>query len=339
MKHYTGLDVSLKETFISIIDSNGSIIKEVFVPTDVSSISGYLKSVDCEYEKIGIESGQLSISLCKGLIAEGLPITCVDARHMAAALSARINKNDRNDARGIAQMMRAGLYKEVEVKSDEACQVKVLLGSRRQLVRNRQQIMGTIRGLLKIYGIKLSGKSSSKNFKASIEEALKTVDQVSCRAIEALVNSVEAIETSLTQLDKMVEKVGRTDEDCQRLMTIPGVGVITAMTYKTAVDNPDRFERSETVGAYIGLTPRQYASGEVDRHGSISKMGPQECRTMLYEAAQSLLVICKKKSNLRTWGLKLAKKKGMKKAIVAVARKMAVIMHRMLVDKTEFDYK
>ncbi len=336
MKYYSGLDVSLKETFISIIDSNGSIIKEGFVPTDIYSISKYLQADVFEYDKIGLESGQLSIPLCKGLIAEGLCITCVDARHMAAALSARINKNDRNDARGIAQMMRAGLYKEVEVKSDEACQVKVLLGSRRQLVRNRQQIMGTIRGFLTIYGIKLSEKSSSKNFKSSIKEALNTLDQVSCRSIEALVHSVEAIEASLTQLDKMVGKLSRADEDCQRLMTIPGVGVITAMNYKSALDNPERFEKSETVGAYMGLTPRQYASGEIDRHGSISKMGPQECRTMLYEAAQSLLVICKAKSKLRTWGLKLAKKKGMKKAIVAVARKLAVIMHRMLVDKTEF---
>lgn len=164
------------------------------------------------------------------------------------------------------------------------------------------------------------------------------LDSVSCRSIEALVHSIEAIEASLAQLDKMVRELGRSDEACQRLMTIPGVGVITAMTYKVALDNPERFESSETVGAYMGLTPRQYASGEVDRQGNISKMGPQECRSMLYEAAQSLLVICKKKSKLRTWGLKLAKKKGMKKAIVAVARKMAVIMHRMLVDKTEFVY-
>jgi transposase len=119
-------------------------------------------------------------------------------------------------------------------------------------------------------------------------------------------------------------------------MTIPGVGAITAMTYKAAVDDPGRFEMSQTVGAYMGLTPRQYASGEVDRHGSISKMGPQECRNMLYEAALSLLVNCKAKSKLKTWGLKLVKKKGMKKGVVAVARKLAVIMHRMLVTKTAF---
>ena len=336
MKYYSGLDVSLKETFISIIDGEGLTVKEGFVPTDVQSISDCLTEDGLTYDKIGIESGQLSISLCKGLISQGLSVTCVDARHMAAVLCARINKNDRNDARGIAQMMRAGLYKEVQVKSDESCQLKILLGSRRQLTSTRQHLMGTIRGLLKIYGIKLGVKAPSGSFRIKVEKALNGLDSITSASIEALLSSLEAIETSLTQLDKMMGALGKKDEACQRLMTIPGVGVITAMTYKAALDDPGRFDRSETVGAYMGLTPRQYASGEVDRHGSISKMGPQECRNMLYEAAHSLLVICKTKCKLKAWGLKLVKKKGMKKATVAVARKLAVIMHRMLVDQTEF---
>lgn len=336
MKYYSGLDVSLKETFISIINEKGLTVKEGFVPTDVQSISTYLKEGGLTYEKIGLESGQLSISLCKGLIAQGLPVKCVDARHMAAALSARINKNDRNDARGIAQMMRAGLYKEVQVKSDESCQLKVLLGSRRQLVMNRQQLKGTIRGLLKIYGIKLGAKAASESFEIRVSQIISTLDPISCGSISALLESLKAIEESLTKLDQILSALGQKDEDCQRLMTIPGVGAITAMTYKAALDDPGRFERSQTVGAYMGLTPRQYASGEVDRHGSISRMGPQECRTMLYEAAFSLLVVCKTKSKLKTWGLKLVKKKGIKKAVVAVARKLAVIMHRMLVTKTAF---
>jgi transposase len=233
-------------------------------------------------------------------------------------------------------MRRAGLYKEVQVKSDESCQLKVLLGSRRQLVTNRQQLKGTIRGLLKIYGIKLGGQAVSGGFEIRVRQAISQLDQISCSSLNALLESVEAIEGSLTKLDKMLSELGQKDVDCQRLMTIPGVGAIIAMTYKAAVDDPNRFERSETVGAYMGLTPRQYASGEIDRHGSISKMGPQECRNMLYEAAFSLLVLCKAKSKLKTWGLKLIKKKGMKKAVVAVARKLAVIMHRMLVTKTAF---
>jgi len=170
--------------------------------------------------------------------------------------STRINKNDRNDARGIAQMMRAGLYKEVQVKSDESCQLKVLLGSRRQLVMNRQQLKGTIRGLLKIYGIKLGGKAVSGVFGIRVRHVISKLDQVPCNSISAVLESLEAIEESLTKLDKMLSALGQKDEDCQRLMTIPGVGAITAMTYKAAVDDPDRFERSETVGAYMGLTPR-----------------------------------------------------------------------------------
>lgn len=336
MRYYAGLDVSLKDTFISIIDERGKVVKEGSISSDKTSISAYLKKQDFEYELVGIESGQLSISLCKGLLKEGLPVVCVDARHMAAALSARINKNDRNDSRGIAQMLRVGLYKEVKIKSDESCQLKVLLGGRRQLVNTRQQLMGTIRGLLKIYGIKLG---SQTGFFSKVMQAIKDLDETIGISMKALLEGLEGIEKALQTLDKKLEEIGRKDEDCLRLMTVPGVGVITALTYKVELDDPGRFEASETVGAYFGLTPRQYASGEVDRNGSISKMGPKECRTMLYEAAQTLLTRVKKKGKLKNWGLKIAKKKGFKKAGVAVARKLAVIMHRMLVDKKEFCYQ
>ncbi|WP_425386403.1 IS110 family transposase [Wolbachia endosymbiont (group A) of Barypeithes pellucidus] len=184
------------------------------------------------------------------------------------------------------------------------------------------------------------GKGSKfESLSLRVEKAIKDLDKVSKTSIEALVCSLEAIEKSLRKLDKILSEQGEKDEDCKLLTTTPGVGIIVAMTFKAAIDNPHRFEKSDTVGAYIGLTPRQYSSGEVDRHGSISKMGPMECRSMLYEAAQVLLTISRKNFKLRSWGLKLAKKKGMKKAIVAVARKLAVIMHRMLVDKTEFCYQ
>ncbi|UXX40362.1 IS110 family RNA-guided transposase [Wolbachia endosymbiont of Oryzaephilus surinamensis] len=339
MKYYSGLDVSFKETFVSIVDEKGKIVKEEVVASESSAIAEFLLSQSREYESIGIESGQLSISMCKELRSFELPVICVDARHMAAALSARINKNDKNDARGIAQMMRAGLYKEVLVKSDESCQVKVTLGSRRQLMYCREQIMGTIRGLLKIYGIKLGKKSKIVIFSLKVQEAIKDLDKVSKDSIEALVCSLEIIEESIKKLDKILSEKGKKDEDCKLLTTVPGVGIIVAMTYKATIDNPHRFETSDTVGAYMGLTPRQYASGEVNRHGSISKMGPVECRNMLYEAAHTILTVSKKKFKLKSWGIKLAKKKGVKKAVVALARKLAVIMHRMLVDKTEFYYQ
>lgn len=339
MKHYSGLDVSLKETFISIIDEKGKIVKEGVVASESSAIAEFLLGQNKKYESIGIESGQLSISMCKELRNLGLPVTCVDARHMAAALSARINKNDKNDARGIAQMMRVGLFKEVLVKSDEACQVKIILGSRRQLIRCREQIAGTIRGLLKIYGIKVNQRLSSANFALKVQEMVHNLDEISQTSIESLVHSLEIIEESTRKLDKMLSEQSKKDEDCKLLTTVPGVGIIVAMTYKAAIDDLHRFETSYTVGAYMGLSPRQYASGEIDRHGSISKMGPVDCRNMLYEAAQVLLVKCKRTFKLRSWGLKLKKKKGMKKAIVAVARKLAVIMHKMLIDRKEFCYQ
>jgi len=337
MKYYSGLDVSLKTTFISIVEETGKIVKEGEVPTDIESISDFLKKIDAKELLIGLESGQLSISLCKGLRGKGLNVKCVDARHMAAALSARINKNDRNDARGIAQMMRTGLYKEVLVKTDESCQLKILLGSRNQLVSSRQQLKGTIRGLLKIWGIKLGIKR--KHFCKELREQLGLLDEVSRQSMEGLLKSLERIEEELQKLDALMVEQGKKDKEVTLLCSVPGVGIITALTYKATLDNPARFAGSDAVGAYMGLAPRQYASGEINRQGSISKMGPLVCRSRLYEAAFSLLVRCKQSSRLRSWGLKLMKKKGLKKAVVAVARKLSVIMHRMLVDKKEFSYR
>ena len=334
--YYAGCDVSLKETFISIVDKEGKIVTEQIVASDVHALSAYLKQTNLSFEKIGIESGQLSIHLCKGLSQQDLPVTCVDARHMAAALSARINKNDKNDARGIAQMLRVGLYKEVSVKSDEAREVKFLLGSRRHLVNTERELKGTIRGLLKMYGIKIS---SEARFFEDVESSKKRLSEPVKKSIGAILLSLREIGRSRGEIDAVLIEIGKKDEDCKRLTTVPGVGVLTAMTYKSTIDHPERFEDSYDVGAYLGLTPKQYASGEVNRYGHISKMGSKECRTALYEAAQCLLTRSKANSTLKAWGLRLMKKKGRKKAIVAVARKLAVIMHCMLIEKTEFRYK
>jgi transposase len=331
--YYAGLDVSLDETFVCIIDEEGKIVAEESVATNVDTLSTYLKKINSSFKWIGIESGQLSISLCKGLSKKELPVICVDARHMAAALSSRINKNDKNDARGIAQMLRAGLYKEVQIKSDEMCEIKLILGTRRQLVRTKLKLMGTIRGLLKIYGLKIGTKGQ---FCDSVRLFIKPLSSVVHPSIEALLSCIEKQEESVKKIHQTLLDMGENDEDCKRLMTIPGVGIITAMTYKITLDNPERFKHSGSVGAYLGLTPKQYASGTINRHGRISKKGSKECRSALFEAAQSLLMRVKTPLKLQTWGLKLAKKKGNKKAVVAVARKLSVIMHRMLINKKIF---
>ena len=249
--YYAGLDVSLNETFVSIIDGEGAIVAEKSVPTNVDDLSTYLKNVRSTFKHIGIESGQLSIPLCKGLAQQNLPVICVDARHMATALSSRINKNDRNDARGIAQMLRAGLYKKVQIKSDEMCELKLVLGSRRQLVRAKFKLMGTVRGLLKIYGIKIGTQS----------QFCDKIRDLVISPLAALLSCIEKNQKALKKLDNKLIAMGKKDEDCKRLMTIPGVGIITAMTFKVTLDYPERFKCSESVGAYLGLTPRQICIG------------------------------------------------------------------------------
>lgn len=337
MSYYIGLDVSLKATFIHVLDKDGKSVHSSNVCSEGEVLGKHLASLG--YKAAGvlaIESGQLSISLSKSLKSQGFKVICVDARHMARILSSQINKNDKNDAKGLATMLRAGIYKEVKIKEDDNCELKVLLGSRRQLVSSRQQLMGTIRGLLKIYGLKLGARSSK--FAILVEEAISNLPSVVKSSIKELITSLLGLEESLAKINEMIISRTKNDADSKLLMSIPGVGSITAATYISSLDEPRRFSNSEDVGAYMGLTPRQYASGEVDRHGSISKMGPKECRVMLYEAAQSLLIVSKKHCKLKAWGLRLMKKKGLKKAIVAVARKLAVVMHRILISRQEFMY-
>lgn len=313
MKYFTGLDLSLSTTFVTIIDDNNKIVKEGIVKTDCEEIYSFLEIEKFPNQKIGIESGQLSIHMCKSLSAKGLNVICVDARHMAKALSARINKNDQNDARGIANMIRVNCYKEVAIKSDYSCQIKILIGSRRQIVNSRTQICGTIRGLLKIYGIKITLRSSVKGFEKQISEKIAEINEVGRNSINTLLSLLSEIKKSLAEIDSNLTKLAKNNQDCKLLTTVPGVGIVTAMTYKATIDDEKRFKESSAVGAYVGLTPRQYSSGEINRQGSISKMGSKYTRTILYEAAQSLLIKCKKKSKLKSWGLKLAKKKGRKK--------------------------
>lgn len=336
MSYYAGIDVSLKEVFISILDSSGKVLKEGSVKNNPSAIDGFLAAFKGSYDRIGLESGQFSIYLSKELKALGYDITCVDARHMAAGLSARINKNDKNDARGIANMLRAGLYKEVYIKSDSECEQKILLQSRRQLVEQRKRLRNTVRGLLKLYGYTVEAQSGDKKFADAVRKCSNGLSAAVHLSFSSTMTVLEVVVESIAKLDKELIRVARHIPDCRLLMTTPGVGVVTAMTYITTIGEAARFKDSAMVGAYLGLTPKQYASGEVNRQGSISRMGSSQCRSMLYEAAHVLLVRCKRKCNIRTWGLKLAKKKGMKKAIVAVARKLAVTMHRMLINQAEF---
>ncbi len=336
MHYYAGLDVGLKSTFICVVDSYGKQVHECEVASDAEVISRKLSSFNLAYAKVGLETGQLSIHLSKALRAKNLPLVCMDARQVAAALSTVVNKTDKNDARGIAHLLRCGLFREVHIKSDAACDSRILLAARRQLVTQVASFESTIRGLLKIHGVVL-GPANRLSYIPRVKEAIAALGVSASIGMGALVTSLEQLRLALKSLDAQVKLKARSDSRSNLLMTMPGVGPLTSSMLVTTLDDAGRFGKSRSVGAYLGLTPRQYSSGETQRQGRISRAGPAECRAMLFEAAHCLLHFYKKQSNLKDWGRKLARKKGMKTAIVAVARRMAVIMHRMLITGEPFN--
>jgi transposase len=334
--YYAGLDVGLRSTFICVVDSAGKQVHECEVASDAEVIGRKLASLELPYGLVGLETGQLSIYLSKALRVQGWPAVCMDARQVAAALSTVVNKTDKNDARGIAHLLRCGLFREVHVKSDAACDSRILLAARRQLVTQVGSLESTIRGLLKIHGVVL-GPANRLSYLIRVKEAMNGLGMGARAGMEALVQSLEQLRLALRSLDGQVKRRAREDIRSRLLMSMPGVGPLTSSMLVTTLDDAGRFIKSRSVGAYLGLTPRQYSSGETQRQGRISRAGPAECRAMLFEAAHCLLHFYKGTSRLKDWGRKLAKKRGMKTAIVALARRMAVIMHRMLMTGEPFD--
>jgi transposase len=327
MAHFVGLDVSVEETAVCVVDEAGKVLCEHKVPTEPDDIAVLLTSIGGDYVRVGIEAGPLSQWMVNGLTGAGLPVVCVETRHMKALLKAQqINKSDRNDARGIAQMMRVRLFKPVHVKTLAAQEQRMLLTSRKLIQRKLLDIECDMRGTLRNFGLKV-GVVSARNYEARIRELVDGLPRLA-----AIVGPLLAV------LHKMLLDAVRDDPICRRFMTVPGVGPIVALTYRASVDQPHRFVHSRDVGAHAGLTPRRHQSGEIDYDGGISKCGDVMLRTMLYEAAQSMLTHSRKWSWLKAWALRVAQRRGMRRATVALARRIAVILHRMWIDCTDFRY-
>jgi transposase len=280
-----------------------------------------------------LEAGPLSQWLYSALAESGLPVICVETRHMRAVLKAQINKTDRNDARGIAQMMRVGLYRPVHVKTLRSQKLRMLLTHRKLLQSKAIAIENDLRGTLRNFGLKV-GVVGAARFETRIKELVETFTDL-MMLIEPLLVVRRTLREQIGVLHRRLLTIVRDDDVCRRLMTVPGVGPVVALTYRATVDVPARFRKSKSVGAVFGLTSAKYQSGEVDRSGKISRCGDEMMRVMLYEAAQSMLR-AKKWSWLKAWAMQLARRCGMKKAIVALARRLAVIMHRIWIDGTEF---
>jgi transposase len=266
----------------------------------------------------------------------GLPVICIDARHAKAALKMQINKSDRNDAVGIARIMQCGWYKEFRVKDLGSHAIKAILVSRALLVKIKRDIENQIRGLLKNVGL-VVGQAKMNVF--AVRAAELTDDRPELAAVVVpLLKAREAVEQQIVDLDRKLLRLARNNTKVRRLMTAPGVGPITALCFLATIDDPTRFKRSRSVGAYAGLTARRYASGEIEWTGRISKCGDKMLRSYLYEAANVLLTRVARWSALKAWGIRLAKRTGLRKAKVAVARKLAVILHRMWIEGTQFKW-
>ena len=330
MDYFAGLDVSVKETSVCIVDDTGKIVREVRVASEPEALLKVLTNPAYRFKRIGLEAGPLSQWLFSAFAEVGLPAICVETRHMRAVLQAQ---TDRNDARGIAQMMRVGLYRPVHVKTLRSQKLRMLLTHRKLLQSKAIAIENDLRGTLRNFGLKV-GMVGKVRFEARIQELVENIPDLAV-LVEPLLIVRRVLREQIVILHRRLLAIVREDEVCRRLMTTPGVGPVVALTYRATVDVPARFRKSKAVGAVFGLTCSKYQSGEIDRSGRISRCGDEMMRVMLYEAAQSMLR-SKRWSWLKAWAMQIARRRGMKKAIVALARRLAVIMHRIWVDGTEF---
>jgi transposase len=335
MDYFAGLDVSLRSCALCIVDRKGTMLFERELPCEIKDIAECVAGFPHPIERIGFEAGTMSQHLFFGLKAEGFDVVCMEARQVNAALSAMRNKTDKNDARGIAQVLRTGWFSPVHMKSREAHGVRALLSTRKALLSKTIDLANEVRGLLKIFGIRLPMTVKQGSFDGVVRPMIE-MDDVLAHALVPLLDARLVLHQHFLELDRRVKRAASHDEVCMRMMTVPGVGPIAALTFKAAVDDPARFKRSRTVGAHFGLTPRRYQSGEHDNPGRISKAGDRDVRATLYAAANALLMRTMAGSQIKSWGMRLMRTKGRRRAVVAVARKLAVLLHRMWTDGTEF---
>ena len=335
MTYYAGLDVSLRTVNICIIDDEGELVAETKLASDVQDIVAYLDELELDIENVGLEAGTLTQYLTYGLQSAGFEVICMEARQVKGALSAMRNKTDKHDARGIAQILRSGWYSQVHVKSIESHHIRMLLSSRRAVLSKCVDLENEVRGLFKIFGIKLPPKLGHCAFDVTVRDIIEA-DEALSHAMLPLLEARLALYWSFRELDNRTRKMANKDSVCQRLMTVPGVGYITALTFKAGVDDPTRFKHSRTVGAHFGLTPRRCQSGEIDIDGHISRAGDPDVRSALYTAANAMLTRSSRWSSLKAWGMHIAKTRGHRRAVIAVARKLAVILHRIWIDDTQF---
>src|SRR5258708_7669239 len=335
MKYYAGMDVSLEAWSVCVIDGSGKIVREAKVASEPEALIAWFGSLGLSLTRIGLEAGPLSQWLYAALRDAGLAVELLETRHVRNAFKIMPVKTDRKDAHGIAELMRLGWFRPVHCKSMEAQETRAMLTARKLVQKGLHEVESSLRGILRGFGLKV-GKTTAVQFDARIKELV-----IGHPSLEALATSMLAVRAAqrreLNGFERRLRATARRDTRAQLLMSMPGVGTIVSLTYACAIDDPARFKSSKIVGAHFGMTPTKYQSGETDRSGRISKIGDASVRAALYEAAHVILTRpVKGCTALKSWAMRIARRAGMKKAKVALARKLAVIMHRMLADGTPF---
>lgn len=336
MNHYAGIDVSLECSSVCVVDVNGKIVREAKVASEPEALIAWFRSLGLGVERIGLEAGPLSQWLFAKMKTAGLAVELLETRHVRKAFEAMPVKSDRNDARGIAQLMRLGWFRPVHCKSLSAQETRATLTARKLVQSKLLDVENSLRGILRGFGLKV-GKPTKREFAGRIEELVAGHPHLE-RIADALLAVREILRKEFAAFEKQTRKMVRSDQQARLLTSVPAVGPIVALTYASAIDDPHRFKSSKQVGAHFGLTPKKHQSGETDYTGRISKIGDSAVRTALYEAAHVMLTKpVKGCTQLKSWAMRIKKRAGMSKAKVALARRLAVIMHRMLVDQTAFN--
>ena len=340
MEYYVGLDVSLKEISICVVDRDGKTVARGVCPADPEGVAGWFRNRELTPRRIVHESGMLSIWLQRGLAGLGLPATCIDARKAHKSLSARLNKSDAADAEGLAQLARTGWFTPVHIRSEEADRLRSLVGARERLIRLRKDLEGHIRGVLKTFGIRMIGIGQGRQRQAFRDQlaAAGEIDPDLRVIADAFIATHAKLCQVVDDLDKAVRKTAKAHPVARRLMTIPGVGPVNALSFIALVDDPGRFNRTSDVGAFLGLTPKRHQSGEMDWSGRVSKCGDGAVRGLLFEAASSVIHQVTRFSRLKSWAVRLAGRRGFRKAAVAPARKIAVLMLTLWKNGTDYQW-
>ena len=334
MEHDAGIDVALERASVCMVDAQGRIGRETRLASEPEALIAWFAGRQAPLARIGLEAGPLSQWLLAGMKAAGLPVELLETRQVRDAFKALPVKTDRKDARGIAQLMRLGWFRPVHGKSLPAQEVRALLTARKLLQGQRHDIEMSLRGALRGFGLKV-GPTTPKTFAGRVRELVDRHGTLHMIA-DALLKARAVLAAELKVIEKRLYALARGSAPTRRLMTTPGVGALVALTFAAAVDDPARFRSSRMVGAHFGLTPRKYQSGATDVTGRISKIGDHDVRVALYEAAHVIVTRAVKGSDLRSWALGVAQRAGMRKAKVALARKLAIVLHRMLATGTNY---